>query len=68
MAFAELIEKGGDADFLKDVLAFSLHRLMDMEAEAACGAGLHERSAERINIPCSPENPKILRRNDTEVV
>jgi hypothetical protein len=35
VALAELIEKGGDADFLKDVLAFSLQRLMDMEA--ACG-------------------------------
>ncbi|CAK0748962.1 transposase [Azospirillaceae bacterium] len=49
IAFAELIEKGGDADFLKDVLAFSLQRLMDMEAEAACGAGLHARSDDRVN-------------------
>ena len=49
VALAELIEKGGDADFLKDVLAFALQRLMDMEAEAACGAGLHARSAERVN-------------------
>ena len=49
MAFAELIEKGGDADFLKDVLAFSLQRLMDLEVEAACGAGLHARSSDRVN-------------------
>ena len=49
MALAELIEKGGDADFLKDVLAFSLQRLMDLEAEAACGASLNERSPERVN-------------------
>jgi transposase-like protein len=49
MAFAELLEKGGDADFLKDLLAFALQRLMDMEAEVVCGAGLHARSAERVN-------------------
>ena len=49
MALAELIEKGGDADFLKDVLAFSLQRLMDLEAEAACGAGLHARTPDRVN-------------------
>ena len=49
MTLAELIEKGGDADFLKDVLAFSLQRLMDLEAEAACGAGLHARTPERVN-------------------
>ncbi len=49
MALAELIEKGGDADFLKDVLAFALQCLMDMEAEAACSAGLHAHSAERVN-------------------
>ena len=36
MALADLIEKGGDADFLREVLAFSLQRLMDLEAEAAC--------------------------------
>ena len=49
IALAELIEKGGDADFLKEVLAYSLQRLMDLEAEAACGAGLHARSDERVN-------------------
>ena len=49
MALAELIEKGGDADFLKDVLAYSLQRLMDIETEAACGAGLNARTAERVN-------------------
>jgi putative transposase len=49
MAVPALLEKGGDADFLKDVLAFALQRLMDLEAEAACGAGLHARTPERVN-------------------
>ncbi|MFN3077380.1 MAG: transposase, partial [Alphaproteobacteria bacterium] len=49
MALAELLEKGADADFLKDVLAFALQRLMDIEAEAACGAGLHARTPGRVN-------------------
>ncbi len=49
VALAELIEKGGDADFLKDLLAHSLQRLMDMEAEAACGAGMHVRTPDRVN-------------------
>ncbi len=40
MARAERLEKGGDADFLNDVLAFALLRLMELEVEAACGAGL----------------------------
>jgi transposase-like protein len=49
MALTELIEKGGDADFLKELLAFALQRLMELEAEAACGAGLHARTDERVN-------------------
>ena len=49
MALADLLEKGADADFLKDVLAFALQRLMDIEVDAACGAGLHARTPERVN-------------------
>ena len=49
MALIELAEKHGDGDFLRELGQWSLQRLMEMEAEARCGAGLHERSSERVN-------------------
>lgn len=49
MALLELAEKHADGDFLKELGQFVLQRLMELEAEGRCGAGLHERSAERVN-------------------
>jgi putative transposase len=49
MALLELAEKHADGDFLRELGQFALQRLMESEAEARCGAGLHERSAERVN-------------------
>ena len=49
MSLVELVEKYGDADFLRDVGQWTLQRLMELEAQQRCGAGPHERSAERTN-------------------
>lgn len=49
MALLELAEKHADGDFLRELGQFVLQRLMEAEAEGRCGAGLHERSAERVN-------------------
>jgi len=49
MALIELAEKHGDEASLRELGQWTLQRLMEMESEARCGAGLHERSSERIN-------------------
>jgi transposase-like protein len=49
MALLELVEKHGDGDFLRELGQWTLQRLMELEAEAKCGATRHERSAERVN-------------------
>ncbi len=49
MALLELAEKHVDGDFLRELGQFVLQRLMEAEAEGQCGAGRHERSAERVN-------------------
>ena len=49
MALLELAEKHADGDFLRELGEYVLQRLMDAEAQSACGAGLHERTPERMN-------------------
>ncbi len=49
MALLELAEKHADGDFLRELGQYVLQRLMEFEAEAACGAGRHERTPERVN-------------------
>ena len=49
MALLELAEKHADGDFLRELGQYTLQRLMELEAQQRCGAGLHERSAERVN-------------------
>ena len=49
MALLELAEKHADGDFLRELGQFVLQRLMEFEADAACGAARHERSTERVN-------------------
>jgi putative transposase len=48
MALIELIEKGGDADLIRDMLAFAAERLMDLEVEALTGAPAGTRSPDRL--------------------
>lgn len=49
IALRELLEKGSDATFLREMIGFAAERLMELETEALCGAGHGERSADRIN-------------------
>jgi transposase-like protein len=49
IALREMLEKGSDASFLREVIGFAAERLMELETEVLCGAGHGERSPERIN-------------------
>ena len=49
IALRELLEKGSDATFLREMIGFAAQRLMALEAETRCGAGHGERSVERVN-------------------
>ena len=49
MALLELIEKRGDTDLVRALLAFAAERLMAVEVEGLCGAGHGERSPGRTN-------------------
>ena len=49
IALRELLEKGSDATFLREMIGFAAQRLMDLETDSPCGAGHGERSAERVN-------------------
>ena len=45
----DLIEKGSDADLLREMMAFVVNRMMDFEVESLTGAAHGERSADRTN-------------------
>ena len=49
MALAELLQKGGDGDFLRAVAEAVLQILMEADVEGLIGAGRHERSPDRLN-------------------
>ena len=49
MALLELIEKGADADLVRDLLAYASERLMAAEVEQLTGAAAGARSPGRIN-------------------
>src|SRR4051812_1380969 len=49
IALRELMEKGSDATFLREMIGFAAQRLMELETEGLCGAAHGERSAERVN-------------------
>ena len=49
IALIELLEKSGDAAFLREMLGFVATRLMALETDGLCGAGPGERSPERVN-------------------
>jgi len=48
LPLAELLAKGGEADFLRSVAEAVLQLLMEADVEGLIGAGRHERSAERL--------------------
>ena len=45
----DLVEKGSDADLLREMLAFVTGRMMEMEVESLTGAAHGERSDDRLN-------------------
>src|SRR3990170_1819018 len=49
IALRELLEKGSDATFLREMIGFAAQRLMELESDGLCGAAYGERSAERVN-------------------
>lgn len=49
MALLELVEKHQDGDFLRELAQFAAQRLMELEADAMCGAKRYERSEEQVN-------------------
>jgi putative transposase len=49
IALRELLEKGSDASFLREMISFAAERLMALESDALCGAGHGERSESRTN-------------------
>jgi putative transposase len=44
-----LLEKGSDTTFLREMIAFAVERLMELETETLCNAAPGERSADRIS-------------------
>ena len=49
IALRALLEKGSDTTFLREMIGFAAERLMQLETDTLCGAGAHERSADRTN-------------------
>jgi len=49
IALRELLEKGSDATFLREMIGFAANRLMELEMEGVCGAGHGERTESRRN-------------------
>ena len=49
MALAQLTEKGGDADLVRDMIQYVAQRMMEMDAEGLCAAAYGARSPEREN-------------------
>ena len=49
IALRELLEKGSDAGFLREMIGFAAERLMALETESLCAAAPGERTVERQN-------------------
>jgi transposase-like protein len=49
IALRELLEKGSDASFLREMIGFAAERLMALETDQLCGAAAGERTPERRN-------------------
>src|SRR5687767_1008181 len=48
MALIELLEKGADADLVRELLAFAAERMMELEVEAKTGAPAAARNPDRL--------------------
>ena len=48
MTLRSMLEKGTDADLLREMIGFAAHRLMELEVQGLTGTAPGERSAERL--------------------
>lgn len=48
MSLQALVGKIADADFLREMIGFAAHRLMDLEVGSLTGVGYGEKSSERL--------------------
>src|SRR5271163_2268050 len=48
IALRELLEKGSDATFLREMIGFAAQRLMELDVQGLTGASHGERSADRL--------------------
>ena len=48
MALRSMLEKGTDADLLREMIGFAAQRLMELEVQSLTGAGHSERSPDRL--------------------
>jgi len=49
MALVEFVRKSAEPGFLRELLQFTVQRLMECEVDGLCGAGRYERSTDRTN-------------------
>lgn len=49
IALTDLVEKGADADLLRQMVQFMAQRLMEIDVETLCGAGYDQKCPERLN-------------------
>jgi hypothetical protein len=64
MALVELLQKSGESDFLRAVAEAVLQILMEADVEGLIGAGRHERTGDRLNLPRPTQgNPGLMRRS-----
>ena len=49
IALSELVEKGADADLLRQMIHHVVERMMEMDVDNLCGAGYGARSPDRQN-------------------
>lgn len=47
IAFTDLLEKGVDADLLREMISHIVERVMQFDVENLCAAGYGERTPER---------------------
>jgi diguanylate cyclase (GGDEF)-like protein len=48
LALRSMLEKGADADVLREMIGFAAQRLMELEVQGLTGVGHGERSADRL--------------------
>ncbi len=52
IALRELLEKGSDTTFLREMIGFAAQRLMELETDYQATSGTHPGSSLRTHPPC----------------